>query len=490
MPSSIRKTIGSGIFYTALSRYSNIFISIGITAILSRLLTPQEYGIVAIVAVFITFFNFLGDFGIGPAIIQNKELTQKDLESIFSFSLLFGILLSAIFFLGATLIGRFYHDPALINVSRWLSLSVLLFSFGVVPTSLNKKKLLFKKIGIIFVSVQAFTGLVAIILAYLNFSYYALIIRAILNALFLFIFNYKLSPTKPALRIKAGSIRKIFSFSSYQFLFNFINYFSRNTDNLLIGRYFGPAALGFYDKAYNLMLLPVQNLTHVITPVLHPVLSEYQNQKKRIFNSYMRIIIILATIGFPLSVFLYFSGNEVIRIFYGEQWGQSVPVFKLLAIIIGIQIVMSSGGSIFQAVNRTDLLFLSGTLGAITAVGGILYGLFVGKTLESIVHGLILAYSLNFIQTFFLLIKKALQARMADFLKKLVFPLILSTGVLIGNLILSQVTIENIYYSLSAKVVVSLFMFVIIFAIPGNNRAIMKRQVTGLLKKYPSKITI
>jgi len=483
--SSIRRTIGNGIFYTALARYSNVFISIGITAVLARLLTPEEYGIVAIVAVFITFFNFLGDFGIGPAVIQNKELTETDLRSIFSFSLLFGLLLSGIFFLSAGFISHFYHEPELLSVSRWLSLSILLFSFGVVPTSLNKKKLLFKKIGIISVVVQTLSGITAIILAYYNFSYYALIIRAIINGVLLFAFNYRLSPVKLTLMIKRESIRKIFHFSSYQFLFNFINYFSRNTDNLLIGRYFGPAALGFYDKAYNLMLMPVQNLTHVITPVLHPVLSEYQNQKKRIFNSYMRIVIILATIGFPLSVFLYFSGNEVINIFYGKQWGNSVPVFQLLATIIGIQIVMSSSGSIFQATNRTDLLFLAGSIGAVMAVGGILYGIFIGKSLEAIGKGLIIAYSLNFIQSYFLLIKKALKSSLLVFIKGLIFPVILSAGVLAANLILTRFPLENIYYSLLTKMAVSMIAFLVIFILPKKNRELLKNLTLKRLKKQP-----
>ena len=480
---SIRRTIGNGIFYTALARYSNVFISIGITAVLARLLTPEEYGVVAIVAVFITFFNFLGDFGIGPAVIQNKELTETDLRSIFSFSLLFGLLLTSIFFLSAGFISHFYHEPELLRVSRWLSLSILFFSFGVVPTSLNKKKLLFKKIGIISVIVQTLSGITAIILAYYNFSYYALIIRAIINGVLLFVLNYMFSPVKLTLKIKKESIRKIFHFSSYQFLFNFINYFSRNTDNLLIGRYFGPAALGFYDKAYNLMLMPVQNLTHVITPVLHPVLSEYQNQKKRIFNSYMQIVIILATIGFPLSVFLYFSGNEVINIFYGEQWGNSVPVFQLLATIIGIQIVMSSSGSIFQATNRTDLLFLSGSIGAVMAVTGILYGIFIGKSLEAIGKGLIIAYSLNFIQAYFLLIKKALKSSLLVFVKGLIFPVILSAGVLAANLVLTHFPLENIYYSLLTKMTVSLIAFMVIFILPKKNRELLKTHIVKRMKK-------
>ena len=131
-------------------------------------------------------------------------------------------------------------------------------------------------------------------------------------------------------------------------MFNFINYFSRNADNILIGKFFSSSALGYYDKSYRLMMVPVQNLTHVITPVLMPVLSKFQDDKRMVVDAYSKVTKLLATIGFPLSVFLYFSASEIIYILYGAQWEQSIPIFKLLALTVGIQVVLSSTGSIFK----------------------------------------------------------------------------------------------------------------------------------------------
>ena len=119
------------------------------------------------------------------------------------------------------------------------------------------------------------------------------------------------------------------------------------------------------------MIMPVQNLTFVITPVLHPVLSQFQNDKEIIYDAYYKIVKLLAMIGFPLSIFLYFNASEIINIMYGPQWDQSIPVFKLLALAVGIQIVIMTGGSICQATNRTDLLFYSGVLSTILLVAGI-----------------------------------------------------------------------------------------------------------------------
>ena len=479
----IRKNIRSGVLYTALSRYSNIVASIFLSAILARLLTPEEFGIVAIVVVFLSFFNLLSSFGIGAAIVQTKTLTDEDNSSIFSFSILFGIVLSTIFFLGAPFIADFYNEPILKNLARLMSLNILLNSLQIVPYALTAKKLKFKEIGIISVVVYVISGLIAIVLAYLGFSYYALVINSIVSALLLFLSYLYLSPVKPSLIIRLNSVKKIIKFSTFQFLFQFINYFAGNTDNLLIGKYFSASALGFYDKAYRLMLMPVQNLTFVITPVLHPVLAKYQDDKKVIYDAYHKVVKLLAIIGFPLSFFLFFNASEIITIIYGPQWGQSIPVFKLLALAVGIQIVLSSTGSIFQATNRADLLFYSGLLSTILVLTGILYGVFIGKSLIAIGYGILIAFSINVFQAFYLLIKIALQHSYVKFLLVFIFPIILAMGVGIVLFFVSQFNFENKVISFVAKSTITLLVFGIILVSSKENLAFVKEYSVKIFKR-------
>jgi len=467
---STRKSIGSGILYTALSKYSNVLISILITAILARLLTPMEFGVIAIVMVFISFFQLLSDFGIGPAIIQNKGLTQNDIQSIFTFSIFFGIILTILFYLAAPFISHFYNEPALESIAKLLSLAILFFSCNVVPQSLNYKKLWFKQVGIISVVVQMITGPIAIFFAFKGFSYYALVIKSICDGLFIFIGNYMLSPVALNWKIKISSIAKISRFASYQFLFNFINYFSRNADNLLIGKYFNTTALGYYDKAYKLMMMPVQNLTHVISPVLQPVLSEFQDDKQRIYKAYLRVVKLLAIIGFPFSVFLYFAAPEIICILYGPQWVVSIPIFKILAFTVGIQIVLSSSGSIFQAANRADLLFVSGFLGAITMVGGITYGVFIGKSLEDVGYGLITAFIVTFFQCYYILIKLTLKHSLIKFLMSFVYPLIIASCLFVLMKLTSGFSNTNLYISLLLKTIQFITILFIMAFVTKDNR--------------------
>ncbi|MCP4971722.1 MAG: lipopolysaccharide biosynthesis protein, partial [Arcobacter sp.] len=455
-----------------------------ISAILARLLTPKEYGTVAIILIFTSFFGLLSSIGIGPAIVQNKSLSKSDIKSIFTFTLFFGIILSIIFYLFSPVIASYYENEVLINLARLMSLTIIFQSLQIVPMALSRKNLRFKQIGIISVVVEIVSGIITIILAYKGFSFYALVIRSILSSFLIFIFLYAIEPIKISFRIKIVPIKKIAKFSTFQFLFNFINYFSRNADNLLIGKFFSMEALGFYDKSYRLMMMPVQNLTHVITPVLHPVLSEYHNDKKTIYEAYYKIVRLLAIIGFPLSIFLYYSASEIISIMYGAQWLESIPVFKLLSLTIGIQIVLSSTGSIFQATNRTDLMFYSGFLSAILTLSGIGYGVFVGKSLEAVGFGIVIAFSLNFFQGLFLLVKIALQFSFFKFLKVLIFPFSISLSIAFGLWLLSFLKIDSLWSALLLKIITTVLVFGIGVLSSKEHRELFNEYI---IKKFRSK---
>ena len=464
-----------GIFYNAISKYSGVLINLGITAILSRVLTPSEFGIVALVFVFIGFFNLLGNLGIGPAIVQTLDLTKDDIGSIFVFSGLMAFILALLFFLSAGFISEFYEEPDLVPVVRLLSLSVFFNILSIVPKALNKKELRFKQMGIVNISVQSFTGGVAIFMAMTGFSYYSLVFQNIITGFLGFSIFFYLYPVKIVRKINKSPLKRIASFSTYQFGYNFINYFSRNLDSILIGKYLGNASLGYYNKSYSLMHLPVYNLTHVITPVLHPVLAKHQNDYKYIYNSYLGIIKILAGIGFPLSVFLYFTASELIMILFGPQWERSVPVFQILALSVGLQVCMSSANSIFQATNRTDLLFSSGLVAALFMISGIAYGVFWGESLEAVGYGLVAAFTLNFFLIFFLLIKRSLKQSFTAFLKVFLIPI--ASGIIAAFAFfgLDQLEIGNIFLEFISNTTVLGIIIITFFMSTRGNREYLKK---------------
>ena len=225
-------------------------------------------------------------------------------------------------------------------------------------------------------------------------------------------------------------MKKIFSFSAYQFMFNVINYFSRNLDKLLIGKYMDMVALGYYEKSYRLMMLPLQNITHVISPVMHPIFSDFQNDLTKLSISYNKVIRFLAFIGFPLSVLLCSCSKEIILIIFGEQWMPSVPVFQILSISVGIQIILSTSGSIFQAANDTRSLFICGLFSTLLNIIGILTGIFFFKTLEAVAWCICITFTINFVQCYIWMYKITFKEDLWKFWKQFLSPILL-TGILI-----------------------------------------------------------
>ncbi|MTM28013.1 oligosaccharide flippase family protein, partial [Turicibacter sanguinis] len=250
--------------------------------------------------------------------------------------------------------------------------------------------------------------------------------------------------------IQKDSLVKIRGFSTYQFAFSFINYFSRNLDNLLIGKVMGQSALGYYDKAYKLMLYPVGNLTHVITPVLHPILSDYQHDKKYIYEQYRRIVKILSLLGVFVSVYCYFAADEAILIMFGEQWTNSIPTFKILSLTIWAQMIMSSSGTIFQSLGETKGLFRAGLITTTINVIGIVIGLLLG-TIESIAFMILLTFSINFIITFIILIKMVMGYNVINFFKMFIPELGIVLLMSIILVYVSKLYITNILISAIVK---------------------------------------
>ena len=254
-------------------KYTNIFIQLIYNAILARILTPEDFGIVAVVTVFTNFYA-IRQYGHRSAIIHDKEFDENDNNNIFTFTIYIGLIIAVLFSIfSAIFIASFYGNDIYIPIGILLSVSLFFNTLNIVPNALLLKEHRFKLVSMRMVIVAIVTAIPTIFLAFMGLKYYAIVFHSILVSMVTFLWNYRTVRPKFQRKITLDSYRRIRSYSSYQMGFSFINYFSRNIDNLLIGRFIDSKALGFYDKSYKLMLYPVNKLTHVITPVLHPILS-------------------------------------------------------------------------------------------------------------------------------------------------------------------------------------------------------------------------
>ena len=402
---SVKKELIGGLAYTAIAKYMGVVISFLITAVLSRLLSPDDFGIVAIATVLINFFSLLSDMGIGPAVVQNKTLDEVDHHHIFSFTIWIGIVLAVFFFLISPLISAYYKNEQLLLICRLLSINIMFVTWNIVPNALLYKNKMFKYLAYRNLVVQFIGGSLAIVGALNGLGIYALLVNPIFTAVVMFFISLARFPQKIYFSPRFASIKKIQSFSVYQFLFNLVNYLSRNLDKLVIGRVLGSRSLGYYEKSYRMMMLPLENITFVINPVMLPVFSEFQNDLNRLSSSYMKVVRTLAFVGSALTLLLFFAARELILLIFGMQWEPSVDVFRILSLSVGIQIVLSTAGSIFQAADSTKVMFYNSLITIIINMTGLFISIFFFGTIEAVACGILIAFTINFFVTYYTLFR-------------------------------------------------------------------------------------
>ena len=423
---SLKKAFITGVYYTALAKYSVVIINLIVVAILSRKIPPNDFRIIAIAMVFILFFEIISNIGIGTAIVQKKELSKKDISSIFSLTIYIAIISTIIFFFASSLIANYYSEPILKSICQLVCISLFFSICNIVPNSLLLKEKQFKYITFRTFSVQLIGGIISIIALYSGFGIYSLLINPIFSAIAIFIINYIKNPIQFSFGIQKSSIQKIFSYSIFQFLFSLINYFSRNLDNILIGKYLGMNQLGYYEKSYKLMTLSFSNISNVFTSVIHPVFSDMQDNLQRMSENYLKIIRLLAIIGFPLSVFLFFNAEELILLMFQEQWINSIVILKVLSLSIGFQMIVSSAGPMFQATNSTKLLFIDGLISTSIIVISLIIGLFLFESLFFVALLISLSYIINSFKSLFILSHYVLKMKMIVLLKEVYKPIFIA----------------------------------------------------------------
>lgn len=467
--SFIRREILSGVFWIAVAKYTGLFISLGITAVLARNVSPEAFGTMAVATVIMTFLDIFADMGIGPAIIQFKDLTTMQINSLFMVGACLGVVLATGLFVIAPLLADFYDDSDLINICRLLSVCMLFNALNIVPNGLMLKAKRFRTVAMRTLFFQVLCGIAAIWGALNGLGIYALIITPVLSSIGVFAVNYYNYPQKLIFNIDFGAVKRVCAYSSFQFLFSFINYFSRNIDKLIIGKYFSMTDLGYYDKSYRLMQLPLQNITFVISPVLHPVLSSLQNDKCQLSDKNISITVLLSYISFPLGILLYFCAGDIVEIIFGPQWKNAVPVFKILALSLPLQLILSTSGSLFQAAGKTNHMCLSGLINTIVTVIGFMVAALYFKTIESMAWAWDITLTLNFITTYILMNRLTFGCASHVFFSVLI-PQLVNTLIvfLVAWVVLGSFVIDNVVVSLIVKSVVIIIPTVVIAYVMGQ----------------------
>ena len=474
--SSVRNELTKGIFWITVAKYSGIAIQLLISAILARRFSPAAFGTVSVAMVVLYFLEILADIGIGPAVVQYKQLTKSHLNSLFTLTVYMGILLTATLYLLSGLISSYYADIALERVCQVMTLVVLFNALNVVPNALMRKDKRFRAIAFRTLFFRVISGAIAVWGAFHGWGIYALLVTPVLTAIGVFMVNYYFYPLQFVLRISREAVNMIASFSFFQFAFSFCNYFSRNLDKLIIGKYFSMTQLGYYDKSYHLMMLPLQNVSFVIEPVLHPILSSLQDNKHELKEKNQKLAVIISNISFPIGLMLFFCGGELIKIVYGGQWDAAIPVFRILALSLPLQMILSTSGPLYQAAGKTNHMFFVGLLNTSCTVTGFFVAAHLGNSIEAMAWAWNITLLINFLNSYLILHKLSLKESVLSFYKALIPQCVNSFVVLVVMTLLSSVIqIDNVFVSLvfKASIVLLLTLMMAIFLNQYNPKLIL-----------------
>lgn len=404
--SQLSSELNRAIIHSLTGKYSLYIFQIVSLAVLSRLFTPEMFGALAAVQMLVMFFQLVSNSGLAPAVVYQDKIDKPTRDGLFSFTLLFALALTALFLLFGSGLLNWLGLSEYENLVYVLAVSVFSSALSMLPAACLQKdaKFLGMAQAEIFAELCAFS--ICLILYYYGYGFIALAMKFALTPLFRFIFYYiKAGSTqlgRPKLGKNIGAIKLFFDFAKFQFLFQLVNFFSRNLDTLLITKYFGAATIGFYEKSYQVMRYPLQLFTFAITPALQPVLTKYKNEPALIESAYYKVVYKLALLGCAVSFILFWASADVVFILFGAQWHQTAPILSLLAVSIPLQMVLSSTGGVYQALGKTNLQLLCGLFSAFVNVAAICIGVYF-KDITLLCVLLVSAFLINYIQCFYVL---------------------------------------------------------------------------------------
>ncbi|MBD9632589.1 oligosaccharide flippase family protein [Pseudomonas sp. PDM19] len=404
-----------------LSRYTVYAANIISLMLLSRLFTPEIFGTVASIAVLLVFFQILSEAGLGPAVINIDHLPPADRDGIFSLTLIIGIIFSISFIFATPLIAKLYNSVEIIELTPFGAITLFFYSASILPNAMLLRDQNYYKLSIIGLCAEICSTLTASILLQYIDPKIALIGKTASSSAISFISAYYFSSHtefgRPRLGRKISAVYPLLSFSLYQFLFNLINYFSRNLDNILVGRVLGTAALGVYDRAYQIMRYPLILLSFAMTPAIQPTLRRHANDLRVIEKIHTDFSYKLSLIACPLALAIILLSKLIVKIILGEKWIGVAPLISIFAFSIPAQVVLSTIGSFFQAINKVNLLFLSGLISAATTISLIAIGIHLGN-LEKLSWLLVAAFYINYLQSYFIFYRFGLSTTPLIFYKK------------------------------------------------------------------------
>jgi PST family polysaccharide transporter len=380
-----RRTV-AGVFWSAGSRIGQQGVQFAATVILARILGPTDFGLVAMIAVFSGFAVLLVDLGLAGALVQRPTIEERHRSSAFWLNVAAGLVLTGLMAACSPLIAALYGEPELLSLTLLLSVNFAIGSLTVVQTALLQRAMNFRRLAAIEVVAALVAGTAAVASAKAGLGASSLVVFTLVATGSRAAGLWLSTDWRPRFEVDRSAVRELWGFSGSLAGFSTVNYWARNADNLLVGAFVGANALGIYSRAYSTMLLPLNQVSTVVSRVMFPALSKIQDDPERVRRAYLRAVGIVALVTFPVATGLFVVSDPFIEALYGTKWAEAAPILQILCIAGLTQSVGSTVGWIYQSQGRTDWLLRWGIATSIVTIAAFAIGLHWG------VRGVAIAY--------------------------------------------------------------------------------------------------
>jgi len=372
---------------TLAGQGAKFVVQTGSTILLARLLVPADYGLVAMVLAITGIATPLVDFGLSMATIQRKDITQEQVTNLFWANLALGVAFCMFVSTLAPAFAWFYGEPRLTAITLVLSTTFLFTGLGVQHRALLQRQMRFN--ALVLTDLLALIGglSVAIALAIAGKGYWALVANPVVAMALTAASSWFLCRWRPAMPTRGTGVRPLLSFGTHLAGFNLVNYAARSLDNVLIGYAWGAPQLGLYDRAYRLLMLPLEQLSAPAARVMVPTMSRCQSDPDTWSNTYSGGLTVMMLLAAPLNIFCLVFADKLIPLVLGEQWSGAVPIFRYLAVAGIAQSLCNSVGWVYISLGRTDRMFKWGVMASAIICLSFVIGLPFGPS------GVALSYS-------------------------------------------------------------------------------------------------
>lgn len=477
-----------GGFITIISQGSKFVLSMVGTVILSRLLVPEEYGLVGMVAVVTGFISVFKDLGLSAATIQKSEVNNDQVSTLFWLNLCLSVGLTIVTAALAPAVAWFYGEPKLTAITLAYAAGFLFGGLTVQHEALLRRRMRFAALATAEVVSLVISILVAVTLAWKGASYWALVASQLALGFTYLIVIWSACRWRPGLPVRNSGVRSMLAFGGRLTGFGVVNYFSRNLDNMLIGKFWGAEQLGLYARAYQLLLLPIDQINTPITSVAVPALSRLKDSPERYRSAYLRLLEKVALLTMPTMAFMIASSEYLITIVLGSKWLGVSRIFAILGIAGLVQPIANTTGWLFITQGRTADMFKWGMIGGgiiiIAIISGLHWGAIGVATSYSIANVILIVPLLLWYVT-----RKG-PVRMIDFYATLAPIAIAAIGSLAIVLTIKRLfPVENSFVGLALNLSTTIVTTLVIMALlPRGRRALndLKESMLVIFRKTSS----